>query len=157
MRLKKHYSAREVAALTGVSANQMRWWDEHRLLTPVVPSHPTEAGGYTERRYSPIEVYELMAIAELDRRGFSARAIRQVIDALRVRFGIGLYDAVWGNSVALLTDETDIYARTPQGEFFNLLRDPNQPLLALVVEDDLQELTDRPRRRARARRRSAAR
>lgn len=151
MRLKKHYSAREVAALTGVSASQMRGWDEQQVVTPVVPSHATQAGGYTERRYSPIEVYELMAIAELDRRGFSARAIRQVVDALRDRFNVTLYEAVWGHTVALLTDETDVYARTPRGEFFNLLRDPGQPLLALVIDQDLKELTERPRMRPRRR------
>lgn len=149
MRLKKHYSAREVAALTGVSASQMRWWDAHDLVRPVVPSHATDAGGFSERRYSPVEIYELMAIAELDRRGFSARSIRQVVDVLRDRFAISLYEAVWGGRITLLTDETDIYARTERGEFFNLLRDASQPLLVLGIEDDLSELFDRPRKRRR--------
>jgi len=149
MRLKKYYSAREVASLTGVSAVQMRWWDAHALVTPAVPSHPTEAGGFTERRYLPLEIYELLALDELDRRGFSARAAKQALDALRGRFGVGLYDAVWGNGVRLLTDETDIYVRTERGEYFNLLRAPEQPLL-VVSEKDLRELTLRTRTRPRA-------
>jgi len=152
MRLKKHYSSREVAALTGLNARQMRWWDAHRLVTAAIPSHRTAAGGFTERRYSPIDVYELMALAELRRRGFSVRTIRRLVDILRDRFGARLYDAVWGGSLTLLTDDGAIYARTARGEFFNLLRDPEQPLLALGVDADLQELNERARRHARKRR-----
>jgi DNA-binding transcriptional MerR regulator len=153
MRLKKHYSSREVAALTGLSARQMGWWDAHRLVTAVIPSHRTEAGGFTERRYSPIDVYELLALAELQRRGFSVRAIRRLLDILRERFGLRLYQAVWGGSVTLLTDDRNIYARTQRGEFFNVLRAPDQPLLVLGIEQNLRELNERPRKRRRSRRR----
>jgi DNA-binding transcriptional MerR regulator len=157
MRLKKHYSSREVAALTGLSARQMRWWDAHRLVTAAIPSHRTAAGGFTERRYTPIDVYELLALAELQRRGFSVRTIRRLFDILRERFGARLYDAVWGGSLTLLTDDGAIYARTARGEFFNLLRDPEQPLLVLGIEANLQELNERGRRRRRRRRRTAPR
>ncbi len=155
MRLKKHYSSREVAALTGLSARQMRWWDAHRLVTAVIPSHRTEAGGFTERRYSPMDVYELMALAELQRRGFSVRTIRRLLDVLRERFHLRLYEAVWGGAVTLLTDDRDVYARTERGEFFNLLRNPDQPLLVLGVDENLHELNERGgRRRSTAKRRS---
>ena len=149
MRLKKHYSSREVAALTGLSARQMAWWDAHRLVTAVIPSRRTDAGGFTERRYSPIDVYELLALAELQRRGFSVRAIRRLLDVLRDRFGLRLYQAVWGGSFTLLTDNRDIYARTDRGEFFNLLRDPDQPLLVLGSDEGLRELNERGRGRKR--------
>ena len=149
MRLKKHYSSREVAALTGLSARQMAWWDAHRLVTAVIPSRRTDAGGFTERRYSPIDVYELLALAELRRRGFSVRAIRRLLDVLRDRFGLRLYQAVWGGSLTLLTDNRDIYARTDRGEFFNLLRDPDQPLLVLGSDEGLRELNERGRGRKR--------
>jgi DNA-binding transcriptional MerR regulator len=147
MRLKKHYSSREVAALTGLSARQMRWWDAHRLVTAAIPSRRTEAGGFTERRYSPIDVYELLALAELHRRGFSVRAIRRLLDVLRDRFGLRLYQAVWGGSLTLLTDDRDVYARTERGEFFNLLRDPDQPLLVLGPDEGLRELNERARKK----------
>ncbi len=149
MRLKKNYSSREVAALTGLSARQMRWWDEQRLVTPVIPSHRTEAGGFTERRYSPIDVYELMALAELRRRGFSVRAIRRLIEILRDQFGSRLYDAIWGGALTILTDDHDIYARTPQGDVFNLLRDAKQPLLVLGIDENLRELNERAGRKRR--------
>ncbi len=157
MRLKKHYSSREVAALTGLSARQMRWWDARRLVTAVVPSRRTEAGGFTERRYSPIDVYELLALAELQRRGFSVRAIRRLLDVLRERFGLRLYQAVWGGSVTLLTDDRNIYARTERGEFFNVLRAPDQPLLVLGIEQNLRELNERAKKRRRSTRRRKAR
>ncbi len=147
MRLKKHYSSREVAALTGLSARQMRWWDAQRLVRPAIPSRRTQAGGFTERRYSPIDVYELMALAELQRRGFSVRAIRRLLGVLRDRFDVRLYEAVWGGSLTLLTDDRDVYARTERGEFFNLLRDPEQPLLVLGPDEGLRELNERGRAR----------
>ena len=59
MRLKKTYSSREVAALTGLTARQLQLWDAGGLLSPTIPSHKTDAGGYTERRYTPIELFEL--------------------------------------------------------------------------------------------------
>src|SRR5882762_7879600 len=71
MRLKKTYSSREVAALTGLSARQLQLWDAGGLLSPTIPSHKTDAGGYTERRYTPIELFELLVLADLRRRGFT--------------------------------------------------------------------------------------
>ncbi len=153
MRLKKHYSSREVAALTGLNARQMRWWDAQRLVTAVIPSRRTEAGGFTERRYSPMDVYELLALAELQRRGFTVRTIRRLLDVLRNRFGTNLYEAVWGGSLTLLTDDREIYARTERGEFFNLLRNPEQPLLVLGVDERLRALDERGKGRRRPARR----
>ena len=46
-RLKKLYSSREVAAMTGLSARQLQWWDSRRLFMSAVASQRTEAGGYT--------------------------------------------------------------------------------------------------------------
>src|SRR5258708_12518241 len=65
MRLKRTYSSREVAALTGLSAKQLQLWDAGGLLSPAIPSHKTAAGGYTERRYTPIELFELLVLADL--------------------------------------------------------------------------------------------
>ena len=56
MRLKKFYSSREVAQLSGLSARQMHWWDSRRLFAPAIAPQRTEAGGFTERRYTPMDV-----------------------------------------------------------------------------------------------------
>ncbi|RPH61142.1 MAG: MerR family transcriptional regulator [Acidobacteria bacterium] len=155
MRLKKHYSSRDVAALTGLTARQLQWWDARRLLRPSVPTHKTAAGGFTERRYSPVDLFELVALADLRRRGFSVQKIRTILDILRTRFSVRLYDAISnGGPVQLLTDGRDVYVRTDGGHVFNLLRSPSQPLLVVSEEGALKALNLRMRTRPRRKRRA---
>ena len=148
--LKKNYSSREVAAITGLSARQLQWWDTRKIIKPSVATHRTEAGGYTERRYSPVALFELAVLADLRRGGFSVGKIRQLLDTLRRRFGVRLFDAIGGGgSITLLTDGKEIYARSETGQFFNLLRAPGQPLLVVGNEDSLKELQMRMRSKIR--------
>jgi DNA-binding transcriptional MerR regulator len=156
MRLKKTYSSREVAALTGITARQLQLWDTGGLLTPTVRPHRTAAGGFTERRYTPIELFELIVLADLRRRGFSIRQLHTILRILRERFGQRLFDATGGGgSIQLLTDGRDIYARTDSGAFFNLLKAPGQPMLVVGNEGALKELSGRLRRRKKKPARSA--
>jgi DNA-binding transcriptional MerR regulator len=146
MQLKNTYSAREVAAMTGLTARQLQWWDARRLFTSAIASRRTAAGGFTERRYTPVDLLELMVLADLRRQGMTIGRIRLLLETLRDRFGVRLYDAVGGaGPLTLLTDGRDIYARTTHGEFFNLLRDPHQPLLVLGGEAPLKALTAKAR------------
>ena len=139
--LKQSYSSREVAAITGLSARQLQWWDARKLLKPAVATHRTAAGGFTERRYSPVDLFELIALADLRRSGMSVGKLRALLDTLRRRFGVRLFDAIGGGgAITLLTDGRDVYARTPEGQFFNLLRSPRQPLLVVGDEGTLKEL-----------------
>ncbi len=157
MRLKEHYTAREVAALTGLTARQLQWWDAHGLARASIAARRTEAGGFTERRYTPIDLYELLLLAELRRRGFTVARLRRLVETLRSRFGVRLFDTIDEGPVTLLTQGEDIYARTAAGHIYDLLRAPDQPLLA-VDESRMRELRARVRRRRSAtrRRRSAA-
>jgi DNA-binding transcriptional MerR regulator len=142
MQLKNSYSSREVAALTGLSARQLQWWDDRRLFQSAVAPKPTAAGGFTERRYTPVDLLELMVLADLRRQGLTVSRIRLLLDTLRARFGIRLFDAIGGaGSLTLLTDGREVYARTNTGEFFNLLRDPAQPLLVVGGEPSMRELS----------------
>lgn len=150
MQLKSTYSAREVAALTGLTARQLQWWDSRRLFMSAVASRRTAAGGFTERRYTPVDLLELMVLADLRRQGLSVGRIRQLLETLRARFGIRLFEAIGGaGPLTLLTDGTEIYARTASGAFFNLLRDPTQPMLVIGDEPPLRELTSKARIRRR--------
>ena len=150
MRLKKTYSSREVAALTGLTARQLQVWDAGGLLTSTVPSHRTDAGGYTERRYTPIELFELLVLADLRRRGFSVHQLHRILRILKDQFGQRLFDATGGGgSVQLLTDGRGIYARTANGAFFNLLNNPSQPLLVVGDEAVLKTLSGRQRAKRR--------
>ena len=148
MKLKQSYSAREVASITGLTARQLQWWDSRQLLTASVSSRPTAAGGFTERRYSPVDLYELIALADLRRRGFSGQKIRAMLTVLSTHFGVRLYDVLGdAGEITLLTDGREIYARTRAGKFFNLLRAPDHPLLVVGGEADLRVLSSRLRNR----------
>jgi DNA-binding transcriptional MerR regulator len=141
MRLKRTYSSREVAALIGLSAKQLQLWDSGGLLSPAIPSHKTPAGGYTERRYTPIELFELLVLADLRHRGLSVQQLHTILRVLADQFGTRLFEATGGGGpVQLLTDGQEVFARTSGGQFFNLLKTPTQPLLAIGDEGLLKEL-----------------
>src|SRR5438093_6548676 len=94
MKLKRTYSSREVASLTGLTARQLQLWDASGLVAATIPTHKTDAGGYTERRYTPIELFELLVLADLRRRGFSLRQLHQILRVLKEQFGQRLFDKI---------------------------------------------------------------
>jgi DNA-binding transcriptional MerR regulator len=148
MRLKRTYSSREVASLTGLTARQLQVWDASGLLSATIAPRRTPAGGYTERRYTPIELFELLVLGDLRRKGFSIPQLHAILNVLKQRFGARLFDATGGGqAVQLLTDGHEIYARTARGEFYNLLRAPTQPLLVVGNEGLLKELVGRVKSR----------
>ena len=121
---------------------------------PVRVAHraPEKArGGYTERRYTPVDLLELLVLAELRRQGMPAAHLRRLLETLRTGFGVRLFETIGGGGpLTLLTDGRDVYGRSANGELFNLLRDPLQPLLTLSELDGLRELSARaakPRRK----------
>jgi DNA-binding transcriptional MerR regulator len=149
MRLKKLYSSREVASLTGLSTRQLQWWDGKHLLRPSVPSHRTEAGGFTERRYSSVELLELMVLADLRRRGFTVARIRRLIDILKSRFKVRLFEAIEGGGpITLFIDGGQIFARTESGALYNVLENPSQPMLMLGEDLKLRQLVAREGKKA---------
>jgi DNA-binding transcriptional MerR regulator len=147
VRLKKYYTSREVAGLTGLTARQLQWWDSRRLFTPAIAPHRTEAGGFTERRYTPLDVLELQVLADLRRRGFSIPRLRRLLTTLREVFGVRLYEAIGdGGPMTLLIDGDQLYARTVDNRLFNL-EVPTQPLLMVGEDLAMRPLTARERRR----------
>ena len=147
MKLKKHYTSREVAALTGLSARQLQWWDARRLFTSAIASHPTEAGGFTERRYTPMDVLELQVLADLRRRGFSVPRLRRLLTTMRDVFGVRLYEAIGeGGPLTLYINGDQLYARAVRGGLFNLDR-PTEPLLMVGEDLPMRPLVARERRR----------
>jgi DNA-binding transcriptional MerR regulator len=146
MKLKKLYSSREVAQLTGLSARQLQWWDKRKLFPPAIPSQKTAAGGFTERRYTPIELLELMVLADLRRKGFTVARIRKLLSVLRTRFKTRLYEAIEGGGpVTLYIDGENIYAKTEAGDLFSILDDAAQPLMMMGEDIKLRQLIARER------------
>lgn len=130
MRLKTSYSAREVAALTGLSARQLQTWDATRVFLPAMAPRRTTSGGFTERRYSPVDLLELLALADLRRQGFTPAELRQMMDTLRDCFRRRVSETLDpSGDVRLLTDGRNLFLRTRQGHVFDLLVDPTQPLI----------------------------
>jgi DNA-binding transcriptional MerR regulator len=150
MKLKKLYSSREVAQLTGLTARQLQWWAQRNLFPPAVESHKTEAGGFTERRYTPIELLELMVLADLRRKGFTVARIRKLLQVLKTRFKTRLYEAIEGGGpVTLFIDGDNIYARNDAGDLFSILDNAAQPLMMMGEDIKLRQLIarERPARR----------
>ena len=130
MRLKTSYTAREVAALTGLTARQLQGWDVSRVFLPAIAPRRTSAGGFTERRYTSVDVLELLALADLRRRGFSPAVLKQMMDTLRECFRRRLSETLdEAGEMRLLTDGKGLFVRTRQGHLFDLLADPTQPLV----------------------------
>jgi DNA-binding transcriptional MerR regulator len=147
VRLKKYYTSREVAGLTGLTARQLQWWDARRLFIASIATHRTEAGGFTERRYTPLDVLELQVLADLRRRGFSVPRLRRLLTTLREVFGVRLYEAIGeGGPMTLFIGGDQLYARDREGRLFNL-DSPSQALLMVGEELPMRPLQARERKR----------
>lgn len=83
MKLKTSYSAREAAAIT-VSARQLQGWDAGGIFPSAVAPKRTSQGGFTERRYTPVDVLELIALASLRQRGFTPAVLKVMMDPPRL-------------------------------------------------------------------------
>jgi hypothetical protein len=147
VKLKRFYSSREVASLTGLTARQLQWWDTRRLFAAAIGPQRTNAGGFTERRYTPLDVLELQALADLRRRGFSIPRLRRLLTSLRDVFGIRLYEAIGeGGPLTLYLTGDHLYARARDGQLFDLDQ-PTQPLLMGGESLSLRPLVPRARKR----------
>jgi DNA-binding transcriptional MerR regulator len=148
--LKNTYTSREVADLTGLTARQLQWWDDKRLFAAHIAPKKTARGGYTERRYTPVDLLELLVLADLRRQGMSVAQLRRLLERLRTHFGVRLFETIDGaGPLTLLTDGRDVYGRTSAGELYNLMRDPLQPLLMLAGQEALRELSAQTSKRRR--------
>ena len=119
--------------MTGLTARQLQWWDARRVFASHIASKKTARGGYTERRYTPVDLLELVVLAELLRQGVSVAQLRRLLETLRDQFGVRLFETIGGGGpLTLMTDGQDVYGRTSNGDLFDMLRDPQQPLLMLA-------------------------
>lgn len=140
--------------MTGLTARQLQWWDQHRLFASHIAPRKTARGGYTERRYTPVDLLELLVLAELRRQGLTVPQLRRLLDTLRGQFHVRLFETIGGGGpLTLLTDGHDVYGRTANGELFNLLKDPLQPLLMIADVPGLRELSARATRARRRKQR----
>ena len=130
MKLKKLYSSREVAAITGLTARQLQWWDRRGIFAAAIPTERTARGGFTERRYTPIELLELMVLADFAAAGSPSSRLRRLMRVLAARFQVRSYEAIEGGGpITLFIDGDQIYARTTRRCPLQRARTPRAALL----------------------------
>jgi len=123
----------EVIELTGISARQLQWWDERKVVVPAREGH--------RRLYSLDDVTEIALICDLRRRGFSLQRVRKVIRLLQREFQKRLVETVASHSeYHLLTDGQRIYLRTSAQQVVDLLKNSQQPVLAVCLSDVVRQI-----------------
>ena len=73
--LKDCFSTRDVLELTGVTARQLQWWDERRIVVPVREGR--------KRVYSAPDLVDILVIEHLRQRSISLAQVRRVLRLLR--------------------------------------------------------------------------
>jgi DNA-binding transcriptional MerR regulator len=131
--MKQSFTSSQVSERTGLTPRQLQWWDEQGIVVPLRQGH--------RRLYTAKDLAELAILCDLRRRGFSLQRIRKMIALLRHEFGHRLADLLSrGRGLHLLTDGESVFLRDSQRGVIDLLRNTQQPLLAICVGPILQRV-----------------
>ena len=131
--MKEAFTSQDVIRLTGISARQLQWWDEKRIVVP------TREG--RRRVYSFADVTEVAVICELRIKGFSLQRVRKVVRFLQKEFGKRLAETVTGSSqYHLLTDGRTIYLETSPQQILDILENSRQPMFAVCLSDTVRQV-----------------
>jgi DNA-binding transcriptional MerR regulator len=124
--MDQSFTSSQVSERTGLTPRQLQWWDEQGIVVPARQGH--------RRLYSPKDLAELAILCDLRRRGFSLQRVRKMIDLLRREFGHRLADLLSrGPGLHLLTDGESVFLCDSERGVIDLLRDTQQPLLAICI------------------------
>jgi DNA-binding transcriptional MerR regulator len=131
--MQKAFTSREVVSLTGITARQLQWWDERRIVVPDRQGR--------RRLYSMEDLAEVAVICELLRRGFSLQRVRKVMRFLQREFGKRLAETVMGASeYHLLTDGRSLYLETSPRQIVDILKNARQPMLTICLSDTVRQV-----------------
>jgi DNA-binding transcriptional MerR regulator len=131
--VQERFTSRDVIALTGITARQLQWWDERRIVVPSREGH--------RRLYSMEDLAEVSVICELRRRGFSLQRVRKVMRFLQKEFSKRLAETVSGTSdYHLLTDGRTLYLETSPKQIVDILKNAQQPMLAICLSDAVRRV-----------------
>jgi len=131
--LKDSFSTREVLDLTGVTARQLQWWDERRIVVP------TRAG--RNRVYSATDITDILVIEQLRQRSISLAQVRRVLRLLRSELHMRLADLVSGDrEYHLLIAGKRMFLETDSKQIIELLRNTMQPMLLISLTDAVRPL-----------------
>jgi len=131
--LQTTFSSAEVVALTGITARQLQWWDEKRIVVPARQGH--------RRLYSWDDLATVAVICDLRRRGFSLQRMRKVIRFLQQEFGKSLAETVSASDeYHLLTDGANLYLETSARQIVDILKNSRQPMFAICLTDTVRRV-----------------
>jgi DNA-binding transcriptional MerR regulator len=131
--MTQSFTSSQVSHRTGLTPRQLQWWDEQGIVVPTRQGH--------RRLYSSKDLAELAVLCDLRQRGFSLQRIRKMIGLLRREFGQRLADlASYGPGLHLLTDGDSIFLCDSECGVIDLLRNTQQPLLAICLGPVLERV-----------------
>ncbi len=131
--MNQSFTSSQVSERTGLTPRQLQWWDEQGIVVPARQGH--------RRVYSAKDLAELAILCDLRRRGFSLQRIRRMIELLRREFGHRLADLLSrGPGLHLLTDGESVFLCDSERGVIDLLRNTQQPLLAICIGPVLERV-----------------
>ncbi|HVJ06362.1 MAG TPA: MerR family transcriptional regulator [Candidatus Saccharimonadales bacterium] len=131
--MNQSFTSSQVSERTGLTPRQLQWWDEQGIVVPARQGH--------RRLYSAKDLAELAVLCDLRQRGFSLQRIRKLMTLLRREFDHSLAELVSrGPGLHLLTDGQSIYLRDSERGVIDLLRNAQQPLLAICIGPVLERV-----------------
>lgn len=129
----QEFTSADVIELTGITARQLQWWDERKIVVPLRRGR--------NRVYSVDDLADVAVICELRNKGFSLQRVRQVMRYLQRELGKRLVETVTsGSEYHLLTDGKRIYLENSERQIVDLLKNSRQPLLSVCLTDAVQEV-----------------
>ena len=124
------YRGPQTCKIVGITYRQLDYWTRTGLVTPSVQS---ATGSGTQRLYSFNDLLQLKVIKSLTEAGASLQKVRQAIDYARDNLGDD-----W-SKVTIVTDGAGVYACTSEAEVFDLVRNGQGVLGAIVAVDKVRE------------------
>ncbi len=116
--MQESFTSHDVIRLTGITARQLQWWDEKRIVVPARRGH--------RRIYSFADVTEVAVICER---------------FLQKELGKRLAETVSGSSeYHLLTDGRTLYLETSPQQIVDILKNSRQPMFAICLSDTVRQV-----------------
>jgi len=131
--MPQSFTSSQVSQRTGLTPRQLQWWDEQGIVVPDRQGH--------RRLYSAEDLAELSILSDLRRRGLSLQRIRRMIGLLRREFGRRVAELLGrGPDLHLLTDGESVFLCDSERGVIDLLRNTQQPLLAICIGPVLERV-----------------
>jgi len=130
---QRMFSSRDVCRISGITGRQLQWWDERNIVSPREAGH--------RRSYLVAEVLEILAVAELRRKGLSLQRIRRVTRLLRREITQCLGKSWDGNSsLYLLTDGHTLHLEQQPARILDLLSNATRAIYLVCLSDQSKRI-----------------